>query len=229
MASPISLEQRKATYEAAHTAFKRHENWGWHLMVPFMVEATAEGLTPMEEQENATIQEGIDTYHKLHAELKRAKQAYKKAKAKENRHSTTASETSENYTPSEPIPSEVIGEVVVESYPPYEPAPAPKPYEQLVHEHWQSQNTHFYTALRKFRRFYAKNGLATFQVLKDGANYEGMSLDVEKLTVAGLRLWASILQAPYASKLRRTQLEALLRPVLDALATGPTASRWAYL
>ena len=233
MASPISLEQRKATYEAAHTAFKRHENWGWHLMVPFMVEATAEGLTPMEEQENATIQEGIDTYHKLHAELKRAKQAYKKAKAKENRHSTTASETSENYTPSEPIPSEVIGEVVVESYPPYEPSPQPEPkpmdYQQLVQQQWQAQHNTFYRALRKFRRFTLSCGKATFQVLKDGACYEDMPLDMEELTVAGLRLWASILQAPYASKLRRTQLEALLRPVLDALATGPTASRWAYL
>lgn len=96
--SSITLEQRKATYEAAHAAFKRHEACGWHLVarsettsqgrsatvVPFMVDAEdpMDGLSPMEEQENATIQEAIDTYDALHAELKRAKKAYKKAKAK---------------------------------------------------------------------------------------------------------------------------------------------------
>ena len=132
-----------------------------------------------------------------------------------------------------PITTEEVEEYVENRFPTAtvveEAAPPTKPYEQLVQERWQYEHKNFYTALRKFRRFHAKDGKATFQVLKDGANYEDMSLDMEELTVAGLRLWASILQAPYASKLRRAQLEDLLRPVLMTLATGPTSSHWVYL
>lgn len=264
----ISINERKATYEAAHTAFKRHEAWGWHLVKDFMVGLSDED--PMQAQEKATIQEGVDTYHKLHAELKRAKKAYKKALKKASV-ATTAQvmepdiievthEEVEEYmenrfptvipmVPSEPVPSEVIGEVAVEepypiwrAFPTYEPEPVPEPqpepkpinYTQLVQQQWQAEHNTFYRALRKFRRFTLSCGkatfatdsrqgsvcsaYATFQVAKDGACYEDMSLDMEELTVAGLRLWASILQAPYASKLRRAELEELLRPVLMALS-----------
>lgn len=262
-----SLINKQAAYAAALTAFKRHEAWGWHRVSPFTVEATAEGLTPMEEQENSVIQEGIDTYHRLKEELRVAKRRLKYARYKANRKARKAAEEDskdEGFSAPAPTPSapaaytnedleELLEDLddepcwgeemdarlqavaqaqvmepattVVE-----EAAPPTKPYQERVRDMWQTQHNTFYRALSKFRRFNAKGGKATFQVLKDGANYEDMSLNMEELTVAGLRLWASILQAPHASKLRRAELEDLLRPVLATLAAGrPAHSSWVYL
>jgi hypothetical protein len=116
-------------------------------------------------------------------------------------------------------------------------------YHEAARQAWQSQNTNFYCAKRVFRSFTCKvkpgspdgdrsfsvkDGAATFQVAKDGACYEGLGLDVDALSVAELKRWASVLQAPYASKLRRYDLSALLQPVLAALANGPARPtyRW---
>jgi hypothetical protein len=158
---------KQTAYEAAYTAFKRHEAWGWHLMTPFKEGASA--------KERAIIQEGIDTYHRLHAALMGL-----------------------DIPPPTPINS----------------------YRQLCNDSWKSQNSVYYTATKHFRRFAVKDGLATFQVAKDGACYEDMPLDVEQLLVPGLRLWASVLRLPYASKMCRHELRVLLQPVLALLRSA---------
>jgi hypothetical protein len=101
----------------------------------------------------------------------------------------------------------------------------PIDYQEAARQAWQSQNTNFYSAKKVFRRFAVKDGKANFQVAKDGACYEGLGLDVDGLSVAELKRWASVLQAPYASKLRRAELEYVLAPVLLVLAVG-TMARW---
>ncbi len=85
---------------------------------------------------------------------------------------------------------------------------------------WKARNKLYHTVCHYFRRFTVKDGnaYATFQVAKDGACYEDMPLDVEELTVPGLRLWASVLRIPYASRKCRVELEELLQPVLSVLA-----------
>ena len=101
-----------------------------------------------------------------------------------------------------------------------EAAPPTKPYEQFrTTSHWQSQNTHCYTALRKFRRFYAKNSLGTFQVLKDGANYEGMSLYVEQLrsSLPEHPYWCYTIGivSPFAFRVFSSKAESILTPRID--------------
>ncbi len=111
--------------------------------------------------------------------------------------------------------------------------PEPKPlteakevnYHEAVKKSWQSQNSTYYTTKKYFRRFAVVGGKANFQVAKDGACYEGLGLDVDGLSVAELKRWASVLQVPYASKMRRAELVEVLQPVLEALASGP-ARRW---
>ena len=217
-----TLTIKRQAYLEARTAFKRHEAWGWHIIAPI-----AEGSS---EWEKKTIQAGVETYHLLREEWKRAKRRYKKARNMANRRSRT-SETSTSETSSTTSPPSEEEVEVVEEVPQPAPQPAPQPvdYHELVRNKWLAENASFYTALHNFRKFNAKDGKATFVVRKDGANYEDMSLKVEEHTVAGLRLWASILQVPYASKLRRAELEKLLQPVLDVLVRGPTPSRWVYL
>ena len=107
--------------------------------------------------------------------------------------------------------------------------PEPKPlteakevnYHEAVKKSWQSQNSTYYTAKKYFRRFVVVNSKASFQVAKDGACYEGLGLDVDGLSVAELKRWASVLQIPYASKMRRAELVKVLQPVLRVLANGP--------
>lgn len=101
----------------------------------------------------------------------------------------------------------------------------PVSYNVLMKDHWRSKNTTYSAVIRKFRRFHVKDGLATFIVAKDGANYENLSMNVEELLVPGLKLWASILQVPYASRMVRAELETMLQPVLDVLARGPVPRR----
>lgn len=166
-----SLTEKSQACMAAQTLFKRHEAWGWHLLVPFV-----EGAS---ETEKATIQAGVDRYNELRTAWEVAKRAYDQAK-----------------------------EVLT------------NPYHKLVRESWQSRNANFRVARSKFRRFAVKDGLATFVVAKDGANYEGLSMKVEDLLMPGLKLWASILQVPYASRMTRTELEKVLQPVLAQLRSG---------
>ena len=211
-----SLTTKREAYLAARTAFKRHEAWGWHVVAPL-----AEGAS---EEEKATIQAGVDRYEELRAELKRAKRRYKKARHAANRAASASASGSASSETSETTETASVVEEVVEVE-----APQPKPYHELVKDKWQAENSNFYTALRKFRRFHAKDGKATFMVAKDGANYEDMSLKVEELLVPGLRLWASILQVPYASRMVRAELESVLQPVLDVLVRGPVPNRWIYL
>ena len=212
-----TLTNKQAAYAAAFTAFKRHENWGWHLMSPFKEGASVEEAT--------TIQEGIDTYHRLQVELAKAKRQLKNARYKANRQARRQAEASDSDSDSDSDSASAEAK----SEPAPQPAPQPKPYHELVKDKWLAENANFYTALRKFRRFYAKDGKATFMVAKDGANYENLSMKVEELLVPGLRLWASILQVPYSSKLRRAELESVLQPVLATLARGPVPNRWIYL
>ena len=109
------------------------------------------------------------------------------------------------------------------------PSPTPSPsvceaytnsYHQLSNDYWKSQNSAYRIARRNFRRFAVKNGQASFVVAKDGACYEDMPLDVKKLLVPGLRLWASVLRLPYASRMRRVELEEALKPVLALLRSA---------
>lgn len=206
----------------AKTAFKRHEAFGWHLLIPFTVGAS--------EEEKAIILAGENRYSELRAACMRAKRSYKNARYAANRlaRASTSSTTSSDSAPEVEEP---------------QPAPQPKTYHELVQDNWESQNANFRDARSKFRRFAVafsgtesqgrsatvKDGLATFVVAKDGANYEGLSMNVEDLLMPGLRLWASILQVPYASRMVRAELEKVLQPVLATLAQGPTPSRWVYL
>lgn len=206
-----TLATKRQAYLDAKTAFKRHEAFGWHLLIPFTVGAS--------EEEKAIILAGENRYSELRAACMRAKRSYKNARYAANRlarASTSASETSSCDSAPE----------VEEPQPAPQPAPQPQPktYHELVQDNWQFQN-----ARSKFRRFAVKDGLATFVVAKDGANYEGLSMNVEELLMPGLKLWASILQVPYASRMVRAELEKVLQPVLATLAHGPTPSRWVYL
>ena len=170
---------KQAAYEAAYTAFKSHEAWGWHLMAPFKEGASVE--------ESNTIQEGIDTYERLWAAVMGLE------------------------IPS-PTPSPTPSPSVCEAY--------TNSYHQLSNDYWKSQNSAYRIARRNFRRFAVKNGQASFVVAKDGACYEDMPLDVKKLLVPGLRLWASVLRLPYASRMRRVELEEALKPVLALLRSA---------
>jgi hypothetical protein len=160
-------------------------------MTPFAVGAS--------DKEKATIQAGVDRYNVLRAELMGAKSLYE-----EEAHTSTT--------------------------------PASQAYFVSVADSWKSQNSAYRAAKKHFRsftckvkpgspdgdrRFAVSNAKASFVVAKDGACYEDMPLDVKKLLVPGLRLWASVLRLPYASRMRRAELEEALKPVLEALVAGP--------
>jgi hypothetical protein len=264
-----SLTNKQAAYDAALTAFKRHEALGWHHLSPFAVGASVEEAT--------TIQEGIDTYHRLQEEHRVAKRRLKNARYKANRRARKEAEAEEDsdsesegfsasawasacdprtlssylIAPSSgtesqgrsaqvPKKNEEVKEEDSDSdedaVVPKEKAPASltqyhdlvarsetasQAYFVSVADSWKSQNSTYRSATKHFRRFAVKNGQATFQVAKDGACYEEMPLDVTKLLVPGLRLWASVLRLPYASKMCRHELSVLLQPVLATLAQGP--------
>jgi hypothetical protein len=87
---------------------------------------------------------------------------------------------------------------------------------------WKVRNNLYRNLRHYFRHFSVKDGQASFQVAKDGACYKDMPLDVKKLLMPGLKLWASVLRLPYASKMCRAKLEETLTPVLQALANGPS-------
>ena len=148
-------------------------------------------------EESNTIQEGIDTYERLWAAVMGLE--------------IPSPSPTPTPTPS-PTPS-----------PTPTPSPSPSPtnsYHQLSNDYWKSQNSAYRIARRNFRRFAVKNGQASFVVAKDGACYEDMPLDVKKLLVPGLRLWASVLRLPYASRMRRVELEEALKPVLALLRSA---------
>jgi len=268
-----SLTNKQAAYAAALTAFKRHEAFGWHHLSPFAAGASVE--------EASTIQEGIDTYHRLQEELRVAKRRLKQARYKANRRARKEAEDKEVEEDSEsdseseafsasawasacdprtfssylivpssgtesqgrsaqvPNKNEEVKEGDSDSEEevvPKEKAPASltqyhdlvarsetasQAYFVSVADSWKSQNSTYRSATKHFRRFAVKNGQATFQVAKDGACYEEMPLDVTKLLVPGLRIWASVLRLPYASKMCRHELSVLLQPVLATLAQGP--------
>jgi hypothetical protein len=203
-----SLELKQAAYDAAFTAFKRHEAWGWHRLSRFKAGVSA--------KEKDDIQKGINTYYRLAMELDKAIFALKEEEAEEEAEEEVEAEEAE---------AEAEAEVEEEAEAEEAEAEARLDvynYHKCVTTNWMHHNSTFYAALKNFRRFHAKDGLATFQVKKDGACYEDMPLDVKKLLVPGLRLWASILRIPYASKMRRAELVEVLQPTLEALAAGST-------
>ena len=208
-----SLENKQAAYVVALTAFKRHEAFGWHHLSPFAVGASVEEAT--------TIQEGIDTYHRLQEELCAAKRRLKNARYKANRRARNATHSSHE-EPSVPNPRKEAEDKAQPHTKKEEVVKAEPEYHEWVISNWYSHNATYYAAKDHFRRFAVKNGLASFQVAKDGACYEGVSLDVNNLLVPGLRLWTSVLQIPYASKMRRAELVKVLQPVLRVLANGPS-------
>ncbi len=205
------LAIKQAAYDEAYTAFKRHEAWGWHRLSRFKAGVSA--------KEKDDIQKGINTYYRLAMELDKAIFALKEAEAEAEVEAEAEEEAEEEV--------EAKVEAKVEEEVEAEEAEAEARldvynYHKCVTTNWMHLNSTFYAALKNFRRFHAKDGLATFQVNKDGACYEDMPLDVKKLLVPGLRLWASILRIPYASKMRRAELVEVLQPTLEALAAGPT-------
>ena len=68
--------------------------------------------------------------------------------------------------------------------------------------------------MKNFTRFTAKNGLVSFTIKKSGKSYEDISVDVDALTVAQLKIWGSALQVPYASKMCRAELVEILGHIL---------------
>ncbi len=78
------------------------------------------------------------------------------------------------------------------------------------------------TLMENFALFVVKDGMASFEMAKkDDTFYEDISMDVNKLLVFQLKLWAKALQIPSYSKMRRAELVEILEPMLTVLAKGP--------
>jgi hypothetical protein len=88
---------------------------------------------------------------------------------------------------------------------------------------WRKRNNNFKTALSYFRRWKANYGpdgniaSCTFQIRKDGANYENIPLPLYKNSLPVLRLFATIFNVPYRHNLKREELLEILDPILSRM------------
>lgn len=77
-----------------------------------------------------------------------------------------------------------------------------------------------YTYFRRWKVTYNADGVpisCSFQVKKDGANYENIPLPLRNNIVPVLRLFATIFDLPYRHKLKHMDLLGLLGPVLSRM------------
>ncbi len=77
-----------------------------------------------------------------------------------------------------------------------------------------------YTYFRRWKVTYNADGVAThcsFQVRKDGANYENIPLPLCDNSTPALRLFATIFDLPYRHNLKRKELLENLDPILSRM------------
>jgi hypothetical protein len=112
----------------------------------------------------------------------------------------------------------------------YVPEPAPVSagtYRAFCLAAWRKRNNNFKTALSYFRRWKANYGpdgniaSCTFQIRKDGANYENIPLPLYKNSLPVLRLFATIFNVPYRHNLKREELLEILGHILHCLSYPP--------
>ena len=77
-----------------------------------------------------------------------------------------------------------------------------------------------YTYFRRWKVTYNADGIAircSFQVRKDGANYENIPLPLCDNSTPALRLFATIFDLPYRHNLKRKELLENLDPILSRM------------
>jgi hypothetical protein len=141
----------------------------------------------------------------------------------------------DDYVPSTSYPvwrAYINGTIHPDDAPTPTPAPEPAPvsaedYRASCLEAWRDKNDTFKAVLSHFRRWKVNYNSAggiiscTFQVRKDGANYENIPLPIYKNSLQTLRLFATIFNVPYRHNLKRKELLKILEPILYRLSYPP--------